>query len=410
MTANFSIIRPLDERRLPLIVHLPHSGETEPDCGPDLSSDLRLMHLHLALQESEPRWLFWPAVQYGATIFRNEVSRAMFDPERLWPDELEPRSRLGFGAVYRRGLDGEMLDGRDDDHRVRELIERFYLPYQQALKQLVCGMLEEFGCCWIVNAHSYQAEPQPYEDPALVRPVVCLGFDDTHVPRDAVTWFLDRESLMSGLAGHEDQPLLGLNSPRVGSFVPGSPCIGDPRVKSLSIGVNGSAVLHNRVPWGNVGFLSVSDMLMRFFGWLSRVIADEAGIERTCLDAAAAAALGQLVLDKYQLPPSSRIVRVYEGDRVLPLPNKLNSAGFDRDHLCDCWVLEVDYEPFDYHDGAPLTCHVDRWTGLVRWLGRMAFAAIDPPAIGGPRPQPLGALSVTFIPADPPIADRITPP
>lgn len=75
--------------------------------------------------------------------------------------------------------------------------------------------------------------------------------------------------------------------------------------------------------------------------------------------------------------------------------------------LPDCWVAEavfwLEYSPL----GTSLTCHVDRWSGTVRWLVRMSFEALAPPSLGTPLSHPFPHWThfdrVTSL-------ERITPP
>lgn len=371
-------------RRLPLIVHVPHAGTRFTGVDRDFIDDDRVQQMHGALLEADAHWLFWPAVHYGATIFKNDVSRLVFDPDRLLPDEIEPMDRRGLGAVYRRDLHGMPLPSREDDQVVQKLVDDRYRPYHHDLEALVDGMLREFDGCWIIDAHTFPDRPLPYEKRASRRPVVCLGFDDTHVPADAVKWFIGNGHRIAGIAPRPGQPLLHLNAPRAGSYVPPSLRFKDPRVRSLSISINSAAKLRTDKPWGAEGFLSASDMLGRFFGWFSGHIAQVTGRRRADIFAAEAAIIARYSLYRYLIGNTYRIVRVYDGNHVKPRDHPDNDVGYDAEGLPDCWVAEAvfwyEYSPL----GASLTCHVDRWSGTVRWLGRMSFEALAPPSVGTP--------------------------
>jgi len=384
MSPDHTCEYPRDERRLPLLVHVPHAGARFHDVDHEFIADERVQQMHRALVEAEAHWLFWPSVHYGATVFKNDVSRLVFDPDRLLPDEIEPMSRRGLGAVYRRDLHGMPLPSREDERVVRKLVEDHYRPYHHDLEELVDGMLRKFDRCWIIDAHTFPDIPRPYEKRTSRRPVVCLGFDDAHVPVDAVNWFIGNEGRIAGIAPRTGQPLLHLNEPRAGSYVPQALRFKDPRVKSLSIAVNSAAKLRTDIPWGAEGFLSASDMLDRFFCWLSGRIARITGKNRVDIYPAEAVIIARYNLYRYLVGNKYRVVRVYDGNHVRPCDHPDNEAGFDAELLPDCWVAEAVFWP-DYSPlGASLTCHVDRWSGTVRWLGRMCFEALAPPSLGTP--------------------------
>ena len=126
--------------------------------------------------------LFAGALDLGGLVFVNRTSRLVVDPERFPADAEEPMAAKGMGAVYRRTADGAPLRRDSFGPADRErLMERFFEPYSAALEAAVTELLEEFGACNIVDGHSFPSSPLPYEDPALLRPEVCLGYEPFHV-------------------------------------------------------------------------------------------------------------------------------------------------------------------------------------------------------------------------------------
>ena len=105
------VVRPDVGKALPLLVIVPHSGTRVPaDVRRTLllgDADLRREIIdvtdHLVDQ------LFGAAVDKGATMLIQNVSRVVVDVERFTDDEQETMSRFGLGAVYTRTLDGRPL-------------------------------------------------------------------------------------------------------------------------------------------------------------------------------------------------------------------------------------------------------------------------------------------------------------
>ena len=125
-------------------------------------------------------------------------------------------------------------------------------------------------------------------------------------------------------------------------------------------------------------------MLGRFFGWFSGHIAQITGRSRADIFPAEAAIIARYSLYRYLIGNAYRIARVYDGNHVKPRDHPDNDVGYDAEGLPDCWVAEAVYLSGYSPLGASLTCHVDRWSGTVRWLGRMSFEALAPPSLGTP--------------------------
>ncbi len=267
---NFKIVKPSGQKRVPVIVHVPHASPIIPE---GLELDLMLTRHQLrvelsAMTDRHTEKLAKPALAAGATLFVNRFSRLVVDPERFEDDEREPAARHGLGAVYTRTHDGRPLRYPDfDDAQRRGLMDRFYHPYHQALTELVGGMLDEFGHAFIIDLHSFPARPLPFEDPDLARPSVCLGFEDTHRPEDWTEWWEDQ------VLSRSKTLELAHNQPFAGSFVPGRFHRRDPRVKSMMVELKRGAYMDEQT--GRLRPASdVAKLLNRFFHFVCEDVQD----------------------------------------------------------------------------------------------------------------------------------------
>ena len=230
MSDAFSVLGDPEAVRLPLLVHVPHGSlEVPPPWRQDIAlSDDELRRELLAMTDHETATLFHQPPPTDGVVFVNRLSRLVFDPERFEDDAREPLSRLGMGAVYFRCQDGRPLRAAtfsDDDREA--VLAQLFRPYARALENTVDGLLQRFGRCLIIDGHSFPTRALPYEDPALARPQICLGFEDRHAPRALIAEIeaLVRQRALS----------CSRNTPFAGSYVPLRHYGRDPRVTSLMI-------------------------------------------------------------------------------------------------------------------------------------------------------------------------------
>jgi len=254
------------EKPIPLIIHVPHASDFIP---PELMDQFvltpeALAEQHRRMVDHHVDKLFEMALRMGATLFVNKLSRLVFDPERFEDDDQEPMAKHGMGAVYTHTDDGERLRGisfSQDDRQA--LIDTYYRPYHEALNDLVDEFIERFGCCYILDAHSYPAEPNGFENPESARPNYCIGHDDYHVPEAWLQWWREwgaaqimpkgrnikvhvthvgpdsEESHVIEDAGPRELKVR-FNTPFSGSLVSNRHYLSDNRVKSMMIEVKRS--------------------------------------------------------------------------------------------------------------------------------------------------------------------------
>lgn len=282
---SFEILRPTAVDELPWIVHIPHASRTIPPevretfvaSADELSEELDRM------TDDYTDQLFEPARGMGATLFVNRVSRLVVDPERFRDDEREHMAKAGMGAVRLRTATGGWLRPATFPSRDREaLLLEYYDPYARALEDLVREFAERFGCCLIIDGHSYTAD-NPFLRLADSRaPSICLGHEEPHAPGGLIaSW---RSGALAGVFSAE-------NAPYAGSYVPlafyGR---SETRIWSVMIEVNKSFYLRGDsggVPDLNKpGWRVVSLMLQEASEWIRRraSVRGEGFHSRACID------------------------------------------------------------------------------------------------------------------------------
>jgi N-formylglutamate deformylase len=224
---SFSILR--GHPTSPVILHVPHASRTIPphiraqlliddatldaeldeatDTGTDLIATLGADHART------PPW-----------IVKNALSRLVIDPERF-PDASEPAAAHGRGAVYTRTCDGRRL--RDEPFADTEtLLDEYFRPYARAVAELVTDRITACGQAVIIDVHSYPERPSGFENPAAVRPALCIGTDPLHTPN----W-------LTSATRHAFLPLeeIAENTPYTGCYVPLDRYGHDERVSAVMI-------------------------------------------------------------------------------------------------------------------------------------------------------------------------------
>jgi N-formylglutamate amidohydrolase len=216
---------------LPLIAHVPHASTVIPV---EVRAELLLSDEELAqelrrLTDHHTDALFAGLTELGATLFVNDVSRLVFDPERFLDDSAEPMAVRGQGVVYWQGTRGQLIRVASTHLRQRRVAE-LYRPYHAALDALVGECLETFGECLVIDGHSFATEPLPSEiDQTPDRPDICIGTDDLHTPA-ALSEALESSFAAQGFRVRRDAPFAG-------TFVPSGYYGTDTRVRSVMIEV-----------------------------------------------------------------------------------------------------------------------------------------------------------------------------
>jgi N-formylglutamate amidohydrolase len=215
-----------------VVLHVPHSATLIPEdvlaqfVVPNevLKSELVRMTDHLTLE------LFNGAGHTGPVVAA-EVSRLVVDVERFADDADEPMVAKGMGVIYTRLADGGVLRGTVSTGDRQRLLAHFYKPHHTKFCSAVQGVLGSYGCCLIVDAHSFPSRPLPYEfDQSLSRPDICIGTDPFHTASNVRRTFVQCFE-KQGFVVKVDRPFSG-------AIVPTAFYLKDRRVMSVMVEVN----------------------------------------------------------------------------------------------------------------------------------------------------------------------------
>jgi len=210
-----------------ICLHVPHASPFFPpgtSLDPKVHSDVRLLtdwHVDELFRLD------------GMDMIRFPHSRLLVDVERFRNDEREPMAAVGMGAVYTRGVMHPMSPRDRED-----LLRRYYDPHHERLNEWARKALGEQGKALVIDCHSFNARPLPFETDQDERPDVCIGSDKFHTPAPMVDQLL---SLASGMGLR-----VGINKPYQGTMVPSEFYHLDGRVKSIMIEINKSLYMDER--------------------------------------------------------------------------------------------------------------------------------------------------------------------
>jgi N-formylglutamate amidohydrolase len=263
---NFDVLAPDGGPALPLVAHVPHGGVRIPAevRRALLVDDERLEAELLVLTDWHTGQLYAPpVVAMGGVAIVNRLSRLVVDPERL-PDAREPLARIGLGAIYTRTSDGTRLRAARDAVQRVELLDRYLQPWADTVDRLVSDALDRHGQCLVLDGHSFPSRPLPYEDPALARPDVCLGFADPHAPRaliDALTGACRARGLT-----------VAHNQPFAGAYVPLARFGLDRRVTAVMVELNRAGHLDEATGERGVGFADTVELVRELVGLVAATL------------------------------------------------------------------------------------------------------------------------------------------
>lgn len=151
MSDIFKIYQP-QEKRLPIIADIPHSGMFVP---PDISTQFIEEHLQSLPNTDwylDKLYDFLPS--FGVTVIQATHSRYVVDLNRQIK---EPT----FGSFWTSVIPEKTAFNRDiyqqkpDKEQIQQRIKKYYLSYHERLRALVEQKLEEFGKVYLLDLHSF---------------------------------------------------------------------------------------------------------------------------------------------------------------------------------------------------------------------------------------------------------------
>ena len=157
------------------------------------------------------------------------ISRLICDVERFEDDNIEEMAKKGMGVCYTTNSFGKPLRILQSDER-EEIIEKYYTPHHQALKEAVQLSLEKTGRALIIDCHSFSDTPLPHENSQTTpRPDICIGTDSYHTSTDLM--LAAREYFEN--SGYT----VAVNDPFSGTLIP-MDYHSDKRIQGIMIEVN----------------------------------------------------------------------------------------------------------------------------------------------------------------------------
>jgi N-formylglutamate deformylase len=172
-TPPFTLARPPEGRRVPIVFASPHSGSHYPA---EFVASARLDAL--ALRRSEDCFvdeLFCAAPEFGAPLLAANFPRVFCDVNREpweldpgmfeeplppWVNSASPRVGAGLGTIARVVATGEPVYRRKLSFaEAEERIRHCWEPYHEALAGLIAETRSRFGFCLLVDCHSMPAHP-----------------------------------------------------------------------------------------------------------------------------------------------------------------------------------------------------------------------------------------------------------
>ncbi len=216
---SFRINRP-GLQTAPVVFNSPHSGSNYPD---SFQAQARL-DLH-NLRRSEDCFvdeLFSASVAMGAPLMQADFPRAWLDLNRE-PYELDPdmfhdplpghvntssvRVAGGLGTIPRIVSEGEEIyTGKLDWEDAQARIQNHYIPYHEALRQLMADTYRRFGTAILVDCHSM---PSVAGLSGSGRPDIVLGDRHGTSCDSWITLHLEEQLRAHGLKVSRNRPYAG---------------------------------------------------------------------------------------------------------------------------------------------------------------------------------------------------------
>ncbi len=190
MLNQISILRAKSVERIPVVLHIPHSGRSIPEDVREkiLLNDESLGRELMAVTDAYTDALFSAGVSLGGVALVNNLSRLAIDPERFPKDEDEVMSGRGRGAVYLRTSDMGLLRNPDTYDEERNRLTITYLSaYNRVITNIVTEHILRFRRCLLMDCHSFPRNPLKCElDQETIRPEICIGTHDSHTPTEII--------------------------------------------------------------------------------------------------------------------------------------------------------------------------------------------------------------------------------
>lgn len=174
-----------DLHEYPIIFSLPHSGTYIPDeMKQSLKKDVTLANTDWFLKEL---YDFLPEMQF--TTIQNNINRYVADPNRQ--NFTVDHNAYHHNAIYQENSFGRRLYNRRlNSDVIQSRINEYYLPYHQALNELISKKLDVFDDIYLVDLHSFFHYPR-FEKISPADFVIGNDYDGTSTSKERL-WLTDK--------------------------------------------------------------------------------------------------------------------------------------------------------------------------------------------------------------------------
>lgn len=181
-----------------MLLHIPHSSIKMIDSVkvPNLDRNINLLTDWYADELFD-----YPGERAEKFVF--PYSRLVVDVERFKNDHMES---VGKGYLYKNDVD------YNDIVRDNDIGDKMYNEYHYSLNTLVNQYFTLFPVLVIVDCHTFNDNPLPWDNLSGYRPDICLGIDLNHTPVDLYFTVLD----YFANKGY----IVGTNDPYSGTIIP----------------------------------------------------------------------------------------------------------------------------------------------------------------------------------------------
>lgn len=201
----------------PVLVEVPHAGQVVPD---DVRSELCAPED--AIRRDADMYvdrLYAHAPALGAALLVANMSRYVVDLNRAREDvdaatvsdHPAPAGAQPRGVVWRSTTDGRPILNRPLSYRaLLSRLDRYYVPYHDALRRTLQGLRERFGFAILVCGHSMPSVGRLlHSDPGTQRADVVPGTRGRTSADPRVIDLVDAHFRAAGLSVQHDEPYKG---------------------------------------------------------------------------------------------------------------------------------------------------------------------------------------------------------
>lgn len=164
----YTLIRPQEEKALPILIDSPHSGRMIPKGA----GFLILEGQHRFYEDRDVDALMDGLTDQGVTCLMASFSRCFIDLNRTQDDvddewglmgdfHPSPKAKAGFGLIRRLDQQGDLFQKPITQDEYERRLDGFYHPYHDAVAHEISRLKARFGRVLYINLHSMPSESAP---------------------------------------------------------------------------------------------------------------------------------------------------------------------------------------------------------------------------------------------------------